>query len=98
MQPVDFGVCILKILIIVSVLVSLSFFYQSKVRAEAFLLILGKFSLVSLVIKLASGMGLLTLTATVVDTLALYVLPDRFRYRSYVYETSPIHEKQLKLE
>jgi hypothetical protein len=58
--------------------------------------ILGKFSLASLVIKLVSGMGLLTLTATIVDTLALYVLPDRFRYRSYVYETSPVHEKEIK--
>ncbi|CAB4028585.1 P2X receptor [Paramuricea clavata] len=57
---------------------------------------LGKFSLASLVIKLVSGMGLLTLTATIVDTLALYVLPDRFRYRSYVYETSPVHEKEIK--
>ena len=56
----------------------------------------GKFSLTSLVIRLVSGMGLLTLTATIVDTLALYVLPDRFRYRSYVYETSPVHEKVIK--
>ena len=52
-------------------------------------LFIGKFSLASLVIKLVSGMGLLTLTATIVDTLALYILPDRFRYRGYVYETSP---------
>ena len=61
-----------------------------------FCVILGQFSLSSLIIKLASGMGLLTLTATIVDILALYVLPDRFRYRSYVYETSPVHDKEIK--
>ena len=56
----------------------------------------GKFSLASLVIKLVSGMGLLTLTVTIVDTFALYILPDRFRYRRYVYETSPVHENNIK--
>lgn len=65
-----------------------TFFFQHKY--------LGRFSLASLVIKLASGMGLLTLTASIVDTLALYVLPDRLRYRSYVYESSPSVEKDIK--
>lgn len=41
-----------------------------------------------LILKLVSGMGLLTLTATVIDTLALYILPARQDYRRYVYEES----------
>ncbi|CAH3136935.1 unnamed protein product [Porites lobata] len=53
---------------------------------------LGHFSLSSLLLRLASGVGLLTLTATVVDILALYILPDKVRYRKYVYEESPILE------
>ena len=52
----------------------------------------GHFSLSSLLLRLASGVGLLTLTATVVDILALYILPDKVRYRKYVYEESPILE------
>jgi hypothetical protein len=47
---------------------------------------LGMFSLSALLIRLASGIGLLTLTATVTDTLALYVLPNRRSYRRRVYE------------
>lgn len=35
---------------------------------------------------------MLKLTATVVDILALYILPDKVRYRKYVYEESPILE------
>ena len=50
--------------------------------------ILGMFSIPMLLLKLVSGMGLLTLTATVIDTLALYVLPARESYRRYVYEES----------
>jgi len=38
---------------------------------------------------MVSGMGLLTLTATVIDSLALYILPDRGQYRRSVYEESP---------
>ena len=57
---------------------------------------LGKFSLATLLVKLASGMGLLTLTATIVDTLALYILPDRLKYRRYVYETSQSVDKNIK--
>ena len=44
------------------------------------------FSLSALLLCLASGVGLLTLTATLTDTLALYILPDRRRYRKCVYE------------
>ncbi|KAK3734157.1 hypothetical protein QZH41_017128 [Actinostola sp. cb2023] len=51
---------------------------------------LGRFSLSALLIKLVAGVGLLTLTATVVDLGALYVLPDRYRYRRCVYEESPV--------
>ena len=57
----------------------------------------GMFSLPTLLLKLVSGMGLLTLTATVIDTLALYVLPDKGEYRKSVYEESPIL-KQLRRE
>lgn len=56
----------------------------------------GLFSLSTLLLKLVSGMGLLTLTATIIDTLALYVLPDRTRYRSSVYEESPLLRARLK--
>ena len=57
----------------------------------------GMFSLPTLLLKLVSGMGLLTLTATIIDTLALYVLPDRGEYRKSVYEESPVL-KQLRKE
>ena len=57
----------------------------------------GMFSLPTLLLKLVSGMGLLTLTATVIDILALYVLPDRGKYRKSVYEESPVL-KQLRRE
>lgn len=53
---------------------------------------LGHFSLPALLLHLVSGVGLLTLTATIVDVLALYVLPDKLRYRRFVYEESPILE------
>jgi len=48
------------------------------------------FSLPTLLLKLVSGMGLLTLTATILETLALYVLPDRGKYRKSVYDESPV--------
>jgi len=53
---------------------------------------LGHFSLPALLLHLVSGVGLLTLTATIVDILALYILPDKSRYRTFVYEQSPIVE------
>ena len=56
------------------------------------------FSLPTLLLKLVSGMGLLTLTATVIDTLALYILPDKRRYRESVYDESPILKKDQKNE
>ena len=56
----------------------------------------GMFSLSTLLLKLVSGMGLLTLTATVIDTLALYVLPDRGKYRKSVYEESPVLRRESK--
>lgn len=48
----------------------------------------GMFSFSTLLFKLASGMGLLALAATVIDVFALYLLPNRSRYREYVYEAS----------
>jgi len=53
---------------------------------------LGHFSLPALLFHLVSGVGLLTLTATIVDILALYILPDKLRYRRFVYEESPLIE------
>ena len=46
------------------------------------------FSFSSLLLKLVSGVGLLTLTATIIDTVALYVLPNRMVYRKHVYDES----------
>ena len=51
-----------------------------------FLVSAGSFSLASLLLKLVSAVGLLTLTATVVDLLAVYVLPDRTKYQQCMYE------------
>ena len=56
----------------------------------------GLFSLPTLLLKLVSGMGLLTLTATIIDALALYILPDRGRYRKSVYEESPLLREPLR--
>lgn len=39
--------------------------------------------------KLVSGVALLTLIATITDTLALYILPNKTTYRKIVYEESP---------
>lgn len=44
--------------------------------------ILGMFSLPTLLLRLVSGMGLLTLTATIIDTIILYLLPPT------VYDTA----------
>ena len=48
----------------------------------------GMFSIPTLLLRLVSGMGLLTLTATIIDIVALYLLPNRFTYRNHVYEES----------
>lgn len=34
-------------------------------------------------------MGLLTLTATIIDVVALYIAPNKENYRQYVYDHSP---------
>ena len=47
---------------------------------------IGMFSLSALLIRLVSGVGLLTITATLTDTLALYVLPNRRKYRKTIYD------------
>jgi hypothetical protein len=49
---------------------------------------LGKFSLSALVIKLASSVGLLTLTATMIECLALYILPGRQTYRDQIIDST----------
>ena len=43
----------------------------------------------TLLFKLVSGVGLLTLAVTIIDTLTLYILPARRLYRQYVYDESP---------
>ena len=62
----------------------------------------GMFSLSTRIMKLVSGVALLTLIATITDTLALYLLPNKGTYRGVVYKESPDlrhqklrgHEKQ----
>ena len=61
----------------------------------------GCFSFPSLLLKLVSAVGLLTLTATVVDLLALYVLPNRKKYHKFMYEDiqeSAVAEEKAKRE
>lgn len=53
----------------------------------------GMFSLTTLLLKLVSGVGLLTLAVTIIDTLTLYILPARHMYRQYVYDESPSIKK-----
>ena len=48
------------------------------------------FSLSTLLMKLVSGVALLTLIATTIDFLALFVLPNKKTYKDIVYEESPI--------
>jgi len=59
---------------------------------------IGRFSLSSLLLQLASLMGLLTLTATIIDTIALYVIPNKEMYRQYVFDSSPELRKRLESE
>jgi len=49
----------------------------------------GQFSSSNLVLQLVSVMGLLTLTATVIDVIALYIIPNKDHYRQYVFDESP---------
>ena len=41
-------------------------------------------------IKLASSVGLLTLTATLIECLALYILPNKRNYREQIIDTSTV--------
>ena len=50
----------------------------------------GLFSPTALVIKLASSVGLLTLTATLIECLALYILPNKTNYREQIIDTSTV--------
>lgn len=55
---------------------------------------LGMFSTSTLLLKLVSGTALLTLTATIIDVIALYLLPNKEVYRKHVYEqTREINKK-----
>ena len=51
---------------------------------------LGVFSPTALVIKLASSVGLLTLTATLIECLALYILPNKQNYREQIIDVSTV--------
>ena len=59
-----------------------------KIIINNYVLFLGLFSFSTLLLKLVSGIGLLTLTATVIDTIALHFLPNRAIYRQHVYDES----------
>ena len=48
------------------------------------------FSAVSLAIKLASSVGLLTLTATLIECLALYILPNKENYREQIIDATTV--------
>ena len=41
-------------------------------------------------------MGLLTLTATIIDIIALYLVPNKQQYRQYVFDSSPELRKRLE--
>ena len=58
----------------------------------------GKFSSGNLVLQLVSVMGLLTLTATVIDIIALYIVPNKDNYRQYVFDESPDFVEAIKEE
>jgi hypothetical protein len=62
---------------------------SNKLSPFSYLILAAMFSLPTLILKLVSGVALLTLTATITDTLALYLLPNRDTYRKMVYEESP---------
>ena len=47
---------------------------------------------------LASAVSLLTLTATIVDILILYILPNKSEYRSLVYKRFPSIEQYEEKE
>ena len=54
---------------------------------------IGQYSVGNLLMQLVSFMGLLTLTATIVDVFALYLVPAKDKYRQYVYDASPEFEE-----
>lgn len=60
--------------------------------------VLGHFSFSALLGHLASAVSLLTLTATIVDILILYILPNKSEYRSLVYKRFPSIEQYEEKE
>lgn len=50
---------------------------------------IGRFCLSNLIIHLVSGLGLLTIAVTIIDSLILYVFPAKSTYRKYIFEDSP---------
>jgi len=52
--------------------------------------LLGKFDFQVLLITLVSGLGLLAVSTTVVDVLAVYVLPSKKVYKQYKFDETPL--------
>ena len=63
-----------------------------------FLFFSGHFSFSALLGHLASAVSLLTLSATIVDILILYILPNKSEYRSLVYKRFPSIEEYEEKE
>lgn len=59
---------------------------------------IGQYSLSNLLFQLVSFMGLLTLTATVIDIIALYLVPNKDLYRQYVFDSSPELRKPIEIK
>ena len=63
-----------------------------------FLFFSGHFSFSALLGHLASAVSLLTLSATIVDILILYILPNKSKYRGLVYKRFPSTEQYEEKE
>ena len=69
---------------------------SSLIFEKYFFYITGHFSLPNLLLQLVSLVGLLTLTATIIDTFALYLIPNKDIYRQYVFDSSPELQKRMQ--
>lgn len=69
---------------------------SSLIFDKYFFYITGRFSLPNLLLQVVSLVGLLTLTATIIDTFALYLIPNKDIYRQYVFDSSPELQKRMQ--
>lgn len=69
---------------------------SSLIFEKHFFYITGHFSLPNLLLQVVSLVGLLTLTATIIDTFALYLIPNKDIYRQYVFDSSPELQKRMQ--